>query len=246
MTEPSSVSPAPAFSLVVPAYDEAENIPILIAEIDRMLQNSGLRCEMILVDDGSRDSTLQAMMNARAKYPQHRIRILSLKGNHGLSAALDAGFRSATCDVVVCMDSDLQNDPADIPRLLDRIADHDAVLGVRAKRRDGFVKRMSSRIANRIRNFALGETIRDTGCTLKAFRRSHLTRMRMFNGMHRFFPSLLEMQGAHFVEVEVNHRPRTLGKSKYHLWNRLTGPLDDLMAVRWMKKRNLNYEIEEK
>lgn len=233
------------FSLVIPAKEEEENLPILMKEVDEMLQKSGLACEVLFVNDGSRDHTLDVMRNLQAEYPQHNIRILNLDGNYGLSAALDAGFRSATSDVVVSIDADLQNDPADIPKLLEKIPEYDAVMGVRAKRQDSFVKKMSSKIANRIRNSLTGEQTRDTGCTLKAFKRSYLDRIKMFTGMHRFFSSLLQMEGAHIYEIEVNHRPRIHGKAKYYLWNRLTGPLTDLFAVVWMKNRHFRYHIEE-
>lgn len=234
------------FTLVIPAFDEEENLPLLLEEIDRVLDSANLQCEIILVNDGSRDRTLEVMLGLKTKYSQHEVRVLTLDGNHGLSAALDAGFRNATCDVVVTIDSDLQNDPADIPLLLARIHECDAVFGVRKNRHDGFVKKASSSIANRIRNWATGEAMRDTGCTLKAFRRVFLSRIKMYDGMHRFFSSLLYMEGARIQEVEVNHRPRIHGKSKYYLSNRLIGPFRDLFAVVWMKRRNLHYRITEK
>lgn len=234
------------FSLVIPAYDEEENLPILMAEIDAMLKSNRLSCEVLFVNDGSKDHTLEVMTQLKKDYPAYKVRILALDGNYGLSAALDAGFRSATCDVVVSIDSDLQNDPADIPKLLEKMEENDIVLGIRTKRQDSFVKKVSSRIANSVRNWATHEKVLDTGCTLKAFRRSYLQRIKMYTGMHRFLPSLLEMEGARIAQVQVNHRPRIHGKAKYYLWNRLIGPFVDLLAVWWMKRRHISYRIDEK
>jgi len=233
------------FSLVIPAYDEEENLPLLLDEIETMLNTCGTPCEILLINDGSKDRTLKVMQDLKNLYSHRKIRIFSLEPNSGLSAALDAGFQNATCDVVVSIDSDLQNDPADIPQLLRKIPDYDAVIGIRARRQDGWLKRLSSRIANQVRNRLTKEEIRDTGCTLKAFKREFLQKIKLYTGMHRFLPSLLEMEGARILQVEVNHRPRIHGKSKYYLRNRLTGPLADLLAVRWMKRRKFSYTLKE-
>ena len=235
-----------SLSIVVPAYNEEENLPVLMRELTEVLPDISGKCEIIFVNDGSTDHTLDIMMQLKKEHPEAGLRVLSLDGNYGLSAALDAGFRHAKGDVVVSLDADLQNDPHDIPRLLQQLSGADAVVGIRAKRQDSFVKKISSRIANSIRDWVLRETWRDTGCTLKAYRRNFLDRMKLFDGLHRFLPTLLKMEGARVAEVEVNHRPRVHGKSKYHLWNRLTGPLRDLFAVRWMKQRNFHYRAEEK
>ena len=233
------------FSLVIPAYNEEENLPILMQEIDAMLLQCGIACEILFVNDGSQDRTLEVMLQMKSKYPQHHIRILSLEPNSGLSAALDAGFKHATAGIVLSIDSDLQNVPADIPRLLEKIPEYDVVIGIRVRRQDNRIKRWSSKIANLVRNKLTGENIRDTGCTLKAFKREYLLRIRLVTGMHRFLPSLLEMEGARILQLEVQHRPRIHGTSKYYLRNRLTGPLADLFAVRWMKKRAFHYRAKE-
>jgi len=235
----------PYFSLIIPAYDEEENLPILIDEVETMLQKQEMNAEIIFVNDGSKDKTLSVMREMKNKYAQRKIRILNLNGNYGLSAALEAGFKSATAERIVSIDADLQNDPADIPKLLAELGAYDAVIGVRIRRQDGPIKRISSRVANGVRNLLTGEKVRDTGCTLKAFKREFVQNLKMFTGMHRFLPSLLEMQGAKVLQVEVNHRPRIHGKSKYYLRNRLVGPLLDLFAIYWMKKRNTSYKIEE-
>jgi dolichol-phosphate mannosyltransferase len=231
-------------SIVVPAFNEEENLPVLLQEIEQMMAQHPARWEVLLVDDGSTDSTLEVMMDLKHKVPA--VRVLALRKNHGLSAALDAGFRNATGDVIVSLDADLQNDPSDIPKLLEKLPEYDAVIGIRVRRKDNFVKRRSSRIANGIRDLLLQEKWRDTGCTLKAYKRSYLEKIKLFHGLHRFLPTLLLMENARILEVPVNHRERIHGQSKYHLWNRLTGPLRDLLAVRWMKQRHFTYDVEEK
>jgi dolichol-phosphate mannosyltransferase len=238
------MDPGIRISIVIPAYNEAENLPVLFREIDQMMAHHPAQWEVLLVDDGSTDETLDVMM--KLKNSHRVVRVLSLGRNHGLSAALNAGFRHATGDVIVSLDSDLQNDPADIPQLLERIPEYDVVIGIRVRRKDSAVKRMSSRIANGIRDLLLREKWQDTGCTLKAYKRTYLEKIKLFHGLHRFLPTLLLLENARILEVPVNHRERIHGQSKYHLWNRLTGPLRDLLAVRWMKQRHFNYHVEEK
>jgi glycosyltransferase involved in cell wall biosynthesis len=237
------MDPNTPFSLVIPAYNEEENLPVLLQEIGEVFAATHA-LEIILVNDGSTDRTLEVMMQLKEK--DRRVRVISLDRNSGLSAALDAGFRHAQGEVVVSMDADLQNDPHDIPRMLEKIPEYDVVIGIRARRRDDFVKRISSRIANGIRDAVLQEKWRDTGCTLKAYKRSSLQRIKLFTGLHRFLPTLLRMEQARILELEVNHRKRIHGQSKYYLWNRLIGPLRDLLAVRWMKQRHFSYRSEEK
>ncbi len=234
------------FSLVIPAFNEEENLLPLAEEVNAVLEKNQLKCEILLVDDGSTDGTQKIMHEIHEKYPQHVIRIIALNGNYGLSTALEAGFQQARNDVVVSIDADLQNDPADIPKLLEQIPDFDVAIGVRIRREDNWIKKISSRIANKFRNFVLKERWRDTGCSLKAYRKSFLEKIHLYKGMHRFLPTLLQLEGARVIEVEVNHRPRIHGKSKYHLWNRLTGPFADLFAVRRMKQRHRTFRTEEK
>ncbi len=189
--------------------------------------------------DGS-DAVLRGL---RAVDP--RVRVLTFAGNAGQSAAMDAGFKSARGDVVVTLDADLQNDPADIPRLLEALKGTDAAVGVRRKREDNLVRRVSSKVANYVRNQLSDETIADTGCSLKAFRRAALQRLVLYNGMHRFLPTLLKMEGFRVQEVPVGHRPRRHGESKYGIGNRLLPSFMDLLAVRWMKRRKLRYEVKD-
>lgn len=233
---------APDFSLVIPVFNEEENLPVLVEEIRRALAGPagdaapGRAYEVILVDDGSRDGSPGVMRRLAAGDP--RIRVVRLARNSGQSAALAAGFRFARAPVVVTLDADLQNDPADIPRLVAELDGCDAVCGVRAHRRDTFVRRASSRIANGVRNRLTHEQIADVGCTLRAMRAEHLAGLPMFTGMHRFLPTLLRLQGARRIkQVPVNHRPRLHGEAKYNISNRVWRALADLFAVRWMQRR---------
>ncbi|HEX5759780.1 MAG TPA: glycosyltransferase family 2 protein [Thermoanaerobaculia bacterium] len=226
----------PAVSIVVPVYNEEESLPVLVAEIRAALAD-GPDYELLLVDDGSTDGSPAALARLAAAEP--RIRVLRLARNGGQSAALAAGFRHARAPVTVTLDADLQNDPADIPRLLAALAagGSDVVCGVRAERQDDWVRRVSSRIANGVRNRLTHERVTDVGCTLRACRTEYLRRVPVFAGMHRFLPTLLRMEGARIEEVPVRHRPRRYGRAKYGIGNRLWRGLADLLAVRWMQSR---------
>ncbi len=233
----------PKISLVIPAYNEAACIGECVREAAGVLDQYGADYEILVVDDGSTDGTREALRELCQTMP--RLRAVCFRQNRGQTAAFDAGFRNARGEVVVTMDADLQNDPADIPKLLDALKDWDVVCGVRAKRRDNLVRRISSRIANGVRNRLSHESIKDVGCSLRAIRSEFLVRLKLYEGMHRFLPTLLRLEGARITEVPVNHRPRLRGRAKYGVWNRLFKGLRDLMAVRWMQRRWIRYEIEE-
>jgi glycosyltransferase involved in cell wall biosynthesis len=225
----------PHVSIVVPAYNEAESVPVLAREIREALVGAGIPYEVLFVDDGSTDSTPDVL--ARLAGEDRAIRVLRQRPNQGQSAALAAGWRAARAPVVVTLDADLQNDPADIPRVLAALSGYDVVSGVRVKRQDTWLRRLSSRIANGVRNRLTGESVTDVGCTLRACRVEFLRELPMFTGMHRFLPTLLKLAGARITEVPVGHRPRRFGTTKYGIHNRLWRGLVDLMAVRWMQKR---------
>ena len=195
------------------------------------------------MDDGSTDGSDVVLRGLRDADP--RVRVLTFARNAGQSAAMDAGFKSARGEVVVTLDADLQNDPGDIPRLLEALPGWDAVVGVRQERKDNLVRRVSSRVANYVRNRLSDETITDTGCSLKAFRGNALRRVVLYDGMHRFLPTLLKMEGFRVREIPVGHRPRRHGESKYGIGNRLLPSFMDLLAVRWMKRRKLRYEVKD-
>ena len=228
---------------MVPAYNERENLAPLLAEIAAAL--SGRRYEVIVVDDGSTDGTLEALKTLRRQHPQ--LRIIAFERNAGQTAAFAAGFRAAAAPIVVTLDADLQNDPADIPKLVETLqrTGVTAVAGYRANRRDTSWKRLQSRIANGVRNRLNGEVIRDTGCSLKAFRTDAVRDLPLFSGMHRFLPTLIKMQGGSVSEVPVGHRPRQHGVTKYGMWNRVWRSLVDAFAVRWMQRRALRYRVRE-
>jgi glycosyltransferase involved in cell wall biosynthesis len=243
MAAPTTPPTSPDVSVVIPVFDEAENLPVLAGEIRAALEPTGRAYEVIYVDDGSTDDS-PAVLAALAR-EDPRVRVIRQRRNSGQSAALDAGFRHARGSVVVTLDSDLQNDPADIPRLLERIGDFDVVSGVRARRRDSWVRRLSSRIANRVRNRVTHESVTDVGCTLRACRTEYLLRIPVWNGMHRFLPTLLRMEGARVTEVPVNHRPRLHGQPKYNIRNRIFRTLADLFGVRWLQTRRIDRGLSE-
>ena len=229
-------------SLIIPVYNEEENLRDLYREITRSL--SGLACgwEMVLVDDGSSDGSLSVIRELAAADP--RVRYISFARNCGQSAAFAAGFRFAGGDAVVTLDADLQNDPADIPAMLEVYEQGaDMVIGWRIRRRDSFVKRCASRFANWVRNRVSRETVRDTGCSLKVMRTEMVRSIPMFTGMHRFLPTLMKLEGARVAEVPVNHRSRSKGVSKYGIWDRAWASAYDLLAVRWMQKRHIGYDV---
>lgn len=236
-------SDEPEISIVIPVYNEEENLPVLAEEIRAALETVNRPYEVVLVDDGSTDTSPAVM--ARLAREDPRVRVVRQRRNSGQSAALDAGARFARGGIVVTLDADLQNDPADIPRLLERMDGFDVVSGVRARRRDTWVRRVSSKIANGIRNRVTHESVTDVGCTLRAMRIEYLRRIPVFNGMHRFLPTLLRMEGARVTEVPVNHRPRLHGQPKYNIRNRIFRALADLFGVRWMQTRWVDRRLAE-
>jgi glycosyltransferase involved in cell wall biosynthesis len=233
----------PWLSVVIPVFDEAENLEPLHRELDAALAKVARPAEIVFVDDGSADQSPAVLARLAATDP--RVRVVTLDRNHGQSAAFDAGFRHARGEVVATLDADLQNDPADLPRLLAGLDRADVVNGVRAERRDTWVRKLSSRIGNGFRNWATGESVTDVGCSLRVMRAEPLRRVKMFRGMHRFLPTLLRMEGARVIEVPVAHRPRLHGASKYGIANRLFTGLHDVFAVRWMQRRALRYRVKE-
>lgn len=229
---------APAVSVVVPLFNEEESVPILQAEISAAL--AGVDHEIIFVDDGSTDRTVERITAGP------RVHVLRFPRNAGQSAAMYAGLHAANGATVVLLDGDLQNDPADIPKLLREIEQGaDLVCGYRAVRKDTTVKRLTSRVANFVRSRFTKDGVRDTGCTLKAMRRECVEALVPFKGMHRFIPALIKGAGYSLVEVPVNHRPRKFGQSKYGLGNRAVRATVDMFGVRWLLSRQLHYKTRE-
>ena len=240
-----SESNRPDLSVVFPVYNEEENVPLLLAEIAKALDGRGWTYEIVAFDDGSRDRSLEVLRAARAQYPT--LRVLSMEKNSGQTAALDAGWRAARGVLVVSLDADLQNDPADIPKMIEKLESSkaDMVIGVRVNRQDTLARKIQSRIGNGVRNLITGDHITDTGCSLKLARREAIEPVRLFTGMHRFLPTLVRYAGFKVVETPVNHRARQFGQSKYGAMNRAFRGLVDCFAVRWMGKRMLNYRVSE-
>ena len=236
---------SPDLSVVFPVYNEEENIPILLREIAAALDGKGWSYEIVAVDDGSSDRSLEVLRSLRAQYPT--LRVLTFEKNSGQTAALDAAWHAARGTLVVSLDADLQNDPADIPAMMRKLEESkaDMVIGVRVNRRDTWSRRMQSKIGNGVRNWITGDQITDTGCSLKLVRREAVERVRLFTGMHRFLPTLVRYAGYRVVEMPVNHRARQFGQSKYGAMNRAFRGLADCFAVRWMGKRMLNYRVTE-
>jgi dolichol-phosphate mannosyltransferase len=231
-------------SVVVPVYNEEENLLVLIPKLMKVLDGLGCSFEMIFVDDGSSDGSQRVLREMASQHPS--LRALRFRENRGLSTALVAGMREARGEKIVTLDSDLQNDPADIPKLLGYLDRYDMATGWRHKREDTWLKRISSKIGNSVRNRLSGENIQDSACTLRAFKKECVKEIPVFNGMHRFLSTLVKMEGYRIIEVPVFHHPRKFGKSKYNIRNRLWRSFIDLLGVRWMKSRRIQYYIEER
>jgi len=227
----------PEISIVVPLYNEGANVLPLVRDIVDGLRNEARAIELIFVDDGSTDGTWERILEARGV--DSRVRALRHDRNAGQSAALWTGFRASRGDVIATLDGDLQNDPADLPRMLAKVATCDLVCGVRTRRMDNLVRRLSTRIARVARKLALGIDFRDSSCSLRVFRRSVLQMLPAFNGVHRFLPILAQSGGARVREMTVIHHPRIAGRSKYGVSNRLGRGIVDLLMVRWLLRRQL-------
>jgi dolichol-phosphate mannosyltransferase len=234
-------------SLVAPVYNEKECIEEFVREADGELKKLARPYEIVCTDDCSKDGTDAILKTLKGTYPA--LRIIRLTRNQGQSGAFEAGIKAARGKYIVLIDADLQNDPADIGKMIALLEGPDSpacVAGRRANRKDNFIRIVSSKIANTVRIWLTGDPIRDTGCSLKAFRAEYAKRMKIFKGMHRFFTTLVRMQGGSVVEVDVNHRARPRGTPKYGQGlGRTFTALRDANAVRWMQSRGLNYDVEE-
>lgn len=237
-------SPALDVTIVLPVFNERDCLEATLCEVMTAMRRLPQRFETIAVDDASTDDSLARLRTLQSRHPE--LRVLRLLTHGGQSAAFSAGIRAARGAITVLMDADGQNDPADIPRLLDRLSEADAVCGYRLSRRDTWSKQVGSRIANAVRRRVLGDGCRDTGCSLKAIRTTCLRELPLhLAGMHRFIPALLQMSGARVIEIPVTHRPRAAGRSKYTNLGRLLVTAHDLLGVAWLRSRHRRVVAEE-
>jgi len=230
-------------SVVVPIYNEIDNIEPLMERVRTTLDEIGVSWELLAVDDGSSDGS-GGRLDELAE-SESRLRVLHFVANCGQSAGLDAGFRHARGDLVALLDADLQTFPEDLPKLLEILESEgvDAVVGIRAERRDTGWKKFSSLFANGVRNRLTREDIQDTGCPIKVFRAEAIRSVKIFTGMHRFLPTLLRMEGYTVRQVPVRHAERITGESKYGTWDRAFSGLRDALVVRWMQDRRMKWKL---
>lgn len=224
-------------SIILPCFNEEGNLEPLARELLALLDRQPQEFEIIFVEDGSSDGSLQTLRGIEAR--DSRVRVFAHHSHRGQSAAHATGFRRARGEILVTMDSDGQDNPADIPRLLDALRGYDGACGVRTRRRDPWLRRASSAVGNGVRNWLTGVQVADAGCAYRALRREALSELLIFNGMHRFLPTILKLQGYRLTEVEVSHRPRTRGNSKYGIRDRAMRGLVDCLAVLWYRRRVL-------
>jgi dolichol-phosphate mannosyltransferase len=236
----------PELSVVIPCHNEAENLRPLLSAIHAAVDPLDLDYEVVITDDCSSDDSWRVLQELSAI--DLRVRAQRFKFNCGESAASWAGMQIARGRYIATLDADLQNDPKDLAPMLKALRDFDCVCGTRVETRgegDSWIRIASSRIANWVRNKLSGENISDAGCTYRVFKRECISRIKFFNGAHRFLPTLIKLEGFSVTEVPVSNNPRHAGKSHYGVWNRLFKSFRDLLAVRWMKSRRLRYEVGE-
>jgi dolichol-phosphate mannosyltransferase len=230
-------------TIIVPLYNEEENIDRLNKELNAFLKISLVDSQVLFINDGSSDNS-EELIKKICKV-NDRFKLISFKKNYGLSAAIKAGFDNAKTSLVGYIDADLQTNPEDFNLLLKEIDNNDLVTGVRTSRKDSIIKNISSLIANTIRKVFTNDKMDDTGCPLKIIRSDFAKKIPMFKGIHRFLPAMVLLQKGRVTQVSVRHYPRIAGKAKFGFFNRLTGPLIDCFAYLWMKKKYINYQIKE-
>lgn len=230
------------FTIIIPVYNEAENLLRVEREMSKFLKVSAKKTKVLFVNDGSSDGSLDILKSICKDNPHFEL--ISFVQNCGLSTAIKAGFDSVETELVGYIDADLQTAPEDFNKLLQEIESYDLITGVRADRKDSFVKNMSSKIANGIRRTFTHDGMDDTGCPLKVIKTTSAKKIPMFKGLHRFLPAMILLQNGKIKQVPVRHFPRIAGQAKYGLWNRLLGPLMDCFAYLWMKKKYINYQLD--
>lgn len=231
-------------TILVPVFNEEESLPRLTDTLAAYLKKASVPTEVLFIDDGSTDGSdglIREICSEREDF-----HYISFVKNCGLSAALKAGFDHVSTPLTGYIDADLQTHPEDFELLLAHLGDHALVTGVRADRKDSFVKNLSSRTANTIRRAFTKDGMDDTGCPLKIIRTEYVKRIPMFKGLHRFLPAMILLQNGSVLQVPVRHFSREAGQAKFGLWNRLWGPLTDCFAYLWMKKKYIRYEVKSK
>ena len=231
-------------TIVVPVYNEEDNLERVEKELLDYSKIATVPTCVLFVNDGSKDKSqelIEAICSRNSIF-----NFISFKENRGLSAAIKAGFDYTETELVGYIDSDLQTAPEDFNLLLEHIGEYELVTGVRANRKDSFVKNMSSKIANGIRRAFTHDGMDDTGCPLKIIKADYAKRIPMFKGLHRFLPAMIMLQNGKVTQIPVRHFPRIAGQAKFGLWNRLLGPLSDCFAYLWMKRKYINYEVAKK
>lgn len=231
-------------TIIVPVYNEEENLPRVEKELADYIKTAPKKTKVLFVNDGSADNSqelMEAICNRNEAFG-----FIQFEENRGLSAAIKAGFDHVDTELTGYIDADLQTTPKDFNLLLEYIPEYDLVTGVRNKRKDSFVKNMSSTIANGIRRAFTHDGMDDTGCPLKIIKTDYARKIPMFRGLHRFLPAMILLQHGAITQVPVQHFPRVAGKAKFGLWNRLLGPLSDCFAYLWMKRKYINYTIAKK
>lgn len=232
------------FTIIVPVYNEQDNLTRVEQELLAYIQIASKKTSILFVNDGSKDDSQTMIEDICAR--NETFSFVSFKENRGLSAAIKAGFDAVETEYVGYIDSDLQTAPSDFNILLEKIGAYDLVTGVRANRKDSFVKNMSSKIANGIRRSFTHDGMDDTGCPLKVIKTDFAKRIPMFKGLHRFLPAMILLQNGTVLQIPVQHFPRLAGEAKFGVWNRLVGPLMDCFAYLWMKKKYINYDVAKK
>jgi len=232
------------FTIIVPVYNEEENLPRVEKKLSGYIKTAPKKTKVLFVNDGSTDKSQEAIEAICRKNTDFGF--IQFAENRGLSAAIKAGVDDVDTELTGYIDADLQTAPEDFNLLLKHIPEYDLVTGVRANRKDSFVKNMSSSIANGIRRAFTHDGMDDTGCPLKVIKTDYAKKIPMFKGLHRFLPAMILLQQGKIIQVPVRHFPRIAGKAKFGLWNRLLGPLSDCFAYLWMKRKYINYTVIKK
>jgi dolichol-phosphate mannosyltransferase len=230
-------------NIIVPVFNEVESLDQFVLEMNKFLDQTPVKTTVTFVNDGSTDGS-QALIDKICAAQQYDYKQIELTKNHGLSTAVKAGIDQSTTDLVGYIDSDIQTSPLDFLNYFEFFPEYDMVNGIRAKRNDKFVKKMSSKIANWFRRAMINDGIQDTGCPLKIIKTDFAKRIPFFDGMHRFIPALVQLQNGKVKQIPIQHFPRFAGTAKYHLWNRIKKPFFDTLAFRWMRSRYINYNIK--